>query len=82
MMQSDPKYRRNPDDLNKVMVRTADNKMAPVTEFITLSRVYGPESISRFNMFTAIPVNGTPNKGYGTGKAMQANKRSGRSGVA
>ncbi len=74
MMQSDPKYRRNPDDLNKVMVRTADNKMAPVTEFITLSRVYGPESISRFNMFTAIPVNGTPNKGYGTGKAMQAIK--------
>jgi HAE1 family hydrophobic/amphiphilic exporter-1 len=54
------------------MVRTANNNMAPVTEFITLSKVFGPERLSRFNMFTSISVNGSPNKGYGSGDAMRA----------
>lgn len=72
MMQANPEYRANPEDLNKILVRSGDGTMAPITEFITLTKVYGPESISRFNMFTAISVTGTPNKGYGAGEAMQA----------
>jgi HAE1 family hydrophobic/amphiphilic exporter-1 len=48
--------------------------MAPITEFITLTKVYGPESIARFNMFTDISVNGSPKKGFGSGDAMAAIK--------
>ncbi|HKK41328.1 MAG TPA: efflux RND transporter permease subunit, partial [Bacteroidales bacterium] len=72
MLQADPSYRRNPGDLNKLYVRTAQGNMAPITEFITLKKVYGPQSISRFNMYTSISVNGSPNKGYGSGDAMMA----------
>jgi HAE1 family hydrophobic/amphiphilic exporter-1 len=46
--------------------------MAPITEFITLTRVFGPESLSRFNMYASISVNGAPNEGYGSGDAMAA----------
>lgn len=72
MMQAEPRYRANPEDLNKIMIRASNGQMTPVTEFIKLSRVYGPQSISRFNLFTSITVNGSPNKGYGSGEAMQA----------
>lgn len=74
MVQSDSSYRENPEGLNKIMVRTAKNEMAPITEFITLKRVFGPERLSRFNMYTSISVNGGPNKGYGSGDAMIAIK--------
>jgi hydrophobic/amphiphilic exporter-1 (mainly G- bacteria), HAE1 family len=74
MLQAEPEYRANPEGLNKVLVRTGNNLMAPITEFIKLTKVYGPESISRFNMFTAISVNGSPKKGYGSGDAMNAIK--------
>jgi len=74
MMQANPEYRANPEDLNKILVRSGNGTMAPITEFITLTKVYGPERISRFNMFTGISVNGSPNKGYGAGEAMQAIK--------
>ena len=72
MVQSDADYRANPEGLNKVLVRTANNNMAPVTEFITLTRVFGPESLSRFNMYGSISVNGSPGEGYGSGDAMAA----------
>jgi hydrophobic/amphiphilic exporter-1 (mainly G- bacteria), HAE1 family len=73
-MQADPDYRATPEDLNKILVRAGDKEMAPITEFITLTKVNGPESISRFNMFTAISIMGSPKKGYGAGEAMQAIK--------
>lgn len=72
MVQSDAEYRENPESLNRIMVRTANNSMAPITEFINLQRVFGPERLSRFNLYTSISVNGSPNKGYGSGDAMQA----------
>ncbi|MDP4282660.1 MAG: efflux RND transporter permease subunit, partial [Bacteroidota bacterium] len=72
MVQADSEYRANPASMSKVLVRTGNGQMAPVTEFVTLTKIYGPESISRFNMFTSISVNGSPNKGYGSGDAMMA----------
>ena len=72
IIQAEPEFRANPETLNKVLVSTSSGDMAPITEFITLSRVYGPESISRFNLFTAIEINGNPNQGYGSGDAMLA----------
>ncbi len=72
MVQSEPESRTSPETLNSIMVRTSDNNMAPITEFITLTRVFGPERLTRFNMYLSISVNGSPNKGYGSGDAMRA----------
>lgn len=72
MVQSDASYRENPEGLNKIMVRTANNNMAPVTEFISLTRTFGPERLTRFNLYGSISVNGSPKPGYGSGDAMNA----------
>jgi HAE1 family hydrophobic/amphiphilic exporter-1 len=72
MVQSEPKYRGNPEDLNNIFVRASNGQMAPITEFITLKRVFGPENITRFNMYTSIAVNGAPNFGYSSGDAITA----------
>jgi HAE1 family hydrophobic/amphiphilic exporter-1 len=48
--------------------------MAPITEFVTLKKVYGPQSISRFNLYTSIAITGSPNAGYSTGDALNAVK--------
>ncbi len=71
MMQADPSTRVSPETLNQVKVRNG-NEMAPITNFVSLRRVYGPDIISRFNMYTAISVNGTPNAGYSNGDAIRA----------
>jgi hydrophobic/amphiphilic exporter-1 (mainly G- bacteria), HAE1 family len=72
MIQADTNYRASPEGLNKIYVRTINSKMAPITEFISLKRVYGPESISRFNLFTSISVNGSPSTGFSSGEALVA----------
>ena len=74
MVQADYAYRNNPEGLNKIFVRNSSGTMAPITAFITLSKVFGPESISRFNLFTAISVQGQPNAGYSSGDAIAAIK--------
>lgn len=74
MVQADTNYRANIQGLNKIYVRTTNNKMAPISEFITLTRSYGPESISRFNLFTSMSVNGAPNPGFSSGEALNAIK--------
>ena len=71
MIQADANFRANPETLNKIMVRNG-NEMAPITQFITLRKVYGPDNIKRFNMFTAISVNGSPADGYSSGQAIKA----------
>jgi len=74
MVQADFLYRANPEGMSKIFVRADNGTMAPITEFITLSRVFGPESIERFNLFTSVSVNGQPNPGYSTGDAITAIK--------
>jgi len=72
MVQADTAYRANPEGLSKIFVRNASGAMAPITEFVTLKRIYGPESLSRFNLFTAISVNGSPKEGTSSGQALVA----------
>ncbi len=72
MYQAEPAFRANPASLNNVQVRNAAGVMAPITGFITLEKVYGPQSISRFNLFTSIGVTGAPNPGYSSGDAIAA----------
>lgn len=72
--QAEPSFRANPEGLNNIYVRNANKTMAPITEFITLDRVYGPQAISRFNLFTSISVTGSPKPGYSSGDAINAVK--------
>ena len=72
MIQADAVYRGTAESLNNIYVRTNNNVMAPISEFVTLKKVYGPEFINRFNMFTSISVSGAQNKGYSSGDAIKA----------
>jgi HAE1 family hydrophobic/amphiphilic exporter-1 len=72
MIQADFGYRKNPEGLSKIFVRTAGGQMAPITTFVKMERVYGPESISRFNLFSSIAITGAPNAGYSSGDAIKA----------
>ncbi|MBB6501993.1 efflux RND transporter permease subunit [Pedobacter cryoconitis] len=72
MVQSSPEYRMTPESLNGVFVRTPDGQMVPVTEFFTLTQAYGPQAITRFNLFNSISINGTPNSTYSSGQAITA----------
>ena len=71
MIQGSPETRMTEESLNNVFVRTPAG-MAPVKEFCTMERVYGPTNISRFNMFTSITVTATVANGYSTGEAIKA----------
>jgi HAE1 family hydrophobic/amphiphilic exporter-1 len=72
MIQAEPGDRGNPEDLNNIFVRTSTGDMAPITEFVSTKRVFGAQSLTRFNMYTSISVNGAANAGYSTGDAIKA----------
>lgn len=72
MIQADKNYRLDKESLNNMFVRTSSGEMAPVGQFLTLTKVYGAETLTRFNMYTSIPVNGMPAEGYSTGDAINA----------
>lgn len=72
MVQAKADYRLDKDALNNMFVRTEDGEMAPVGQFITLTKVYGAETLNRFNLYSSIAVNGMPADGYSTGDAINA----------
>jgi HAE1 family hydrophobic/amphiphilic exporter-1 len=72
MYQADAGYRANMATLNGIYVRNSRGEMAPIGNFITLKKVYGPQAISRFNLFTSIAVTGSPNAGFSSGDALKA----------
>ncbi len=74
MMQAAPEARVNPETLNSVKVRSGA-EMAPVANFVKLTRIYGPDLLNRFNMFTSISVTGQPSPGYSSGDAIAAIER-------
>ncbi len=72
MVQSDAKYRDNPKSLNEIFVKNAHGEMVPANALVTLKRVYGPETVTRNNLFNAVTINGVPKPGYSTGDAIRA----------
>ncbi|CCZ37160.1 multidrug resistance protein [Bacteroides fragilis CAG:558] len=72
MIQSDPQYRLDETSLGNTFVRMSNGEMAPLSQFVTLTRTYGAESLSRFNMYNSIAVNAMPADGYSTGDAIRA----------
>ncbi len=71
-VKADASYRGSPKSLQNVFVKTATGTMAPIKSFIRLERVYGPQSISRFNLYTSVGVNGGLAPGYSSGDAIAA----------
>ena len=71
MIQSERSERTNLESLKKIKVRNG-NEMAPITQFMSVRKVYGPSSISRFNMYTSMAINGNPGDGYSSGEAIKA----------
>jgi HAE1 family hydrophobic/amphiphilic exporter-1 len=75
MIQALPKYRAQPDDILKLYVKNDAGEMVPYSAFISIERVYGPEQLTRYNMYTSAMINGEPASGYSSGKAIEAIKR-------
>ena len=71
-VQALPEDRATAESLNSLFVRNAQGDMAPITEFVTLKRVYGPQSATRFNLFNSASVNGAAAPGYSSGDAIAA----------
>ena len=71
MIQADPEARISPESLNGIMVRNG-TEMAPITQFMSLRKVYGPDNINRFNMYTSMKVSGMPKPGVSSGEAIKA----------
>jgi len=67
MVQAPKEFRENKDALDNIFVKTNKGEMAPVGQFVTLTKTYGPEALNRFNLYTSISVNAQPADGYSTG---------------
>ena len=72
MVQADKTYRLDKNALNNMFIRTSSGEMAPIGQFVTLTKVYGTETLTRFNLYSSIQVNGLPADGYSTGEAIAA----------
>ena len=72
MLQAAPEFRLDTESLQNMFVRNANGEMSPINQYLTLTRIYGPQSISRFNLFTAISISGQAAEGYSSGQAIQA----------
>ena len=72
MIQADPEDRKDVETLKNVKVRNNDGEMAPISQFFTMKKVYGPDLINRFNMYTSMQVMVSPGTGYTSGQALQA----------
>ena len=72
MLQAAPEFRLDTESLQNMFVRNSNGEMSPINQYLTLTRIYGPQSISRFNLFTAISISGQAGEGYSSGQAIQA----------
>ena len=72
MIQAEPDATKNMETLNSIKVRGSSGEMAPISQFVSMKKVYGPDVISRFNLYTSIKVMVAPASGYTSGQALQA----------
>jgi HAE1 family hydrophobic/amphiphilic exporter-1 len=71
MVQALPNARVDANSLNQLYVRTASGKMTPISQFVTLEKVMGPQTINRYNLFTSVKVTGANAPGFSTGDAIR-----------
>lgn len=72
MIQAEPDATKNMESLNGVKVRGSNGEMAPITQFVSMKKVYGPDIINRFNLYTSMKMMVAPASGYTSGQALQA----------
>lgn len=72
MLQADPKYRAQPDDILKLRVKNKNGEMVPYALFSKIERIYGPEQLTRYNMYISAMMNGEAAEGYSSGDAIAA----------
>ncbi|WP_297337593.1 efflux RND transporter permease subunit [Algoriphagus sp.] len=72
MIQASPEYRTSPESLLDMFAKNKDGKMVPYSNFVSLERVYGPEQLTRYNMFYSALVSGEAAAGFSSGDAIQA----------
>lgn len=72
MLQSDPKYRAQPEDILKLRIKNKNGEMVPYSLFSKIERVYGPEQLTRYNMYISAMLNGEAADGYSSGDAIKA----------
>lgn len=75
MVQASPEYRALPEDILKMYVKNKEGDMVPISEFVSITKTYGPEQITRYNMYTSAMLTGEPAKGFSSGDAIAAIKR-------
>ncbi len=71
-MQAPAEYRMDTESLNNLYVRTSDGSMSPLSHFVHLTKTNGPSDLTRFNMFNAIAISGSPAPGYSSGQVLKA----------
>ena len=71
MIQASPEYRVTPESLDRIYVRVSED-MAPLSQFVTLTKTYGPQGLDRFNLYNSITLNGSAAIGYSSGDALHA----------
>lgn len=81
MIQAAPEYRIEPSSLQHIFVRMNNGKMAPLSEYVTLTKVYGAQTLNRFNMYNSIAVNGAAAPGYSSGDVINAIKEVASTGL-
>jgi HAE1 family hydrophobic/amphiphilic exporter-1 len=74
MVQSSPEYRAKPEDVLKLYVKNKDEELVPMSTFLTVKKDYGPEQVTRYNMYLSSLINGEPAEGYSSGDAINAVK--------
>lgn len=72
MVQALPEDRKDVNSLNGMFIRTGSGEMAPISEYITLKRVFGPQAVSRYNLYTSVDISAANNEGYSTGDVVKA----------
>jgi HAE1 family hydrophobic/amphiphilic exporter-1 len=71
-MQTPPNFRKEKEDLSKIFVKNSTGQMTPISSFLQLKRVTGAQSLSRFNLYNAVSVNGNAKPGFSSGDAIKA----------
>jgi hydrophobic/amphiphilic exporter-1 (mainly G- bacteria), HAE1 family len=72
IVQADVANRADPATLNEIFVKNNQGQMVPINTVVKLERVYGPETVTRNNLFNAVTINGQPKPGYSSGDAIKA----------
>ncbi len=75
MVQASPQFRQNPESILDMYLKNEAGEMVPFSTFIKLERVYGPEVLTRYNMYMSAMINGEPAEGYSSGDAIAAVER-------